>query len=106
MRKEIPDHPGYFADEDGRIYSTIRNTWHELHQTEHNGFYDVQLRVNGKKTNIPVHRLMLTTFVGPKPKGCKAIHLNHDPLDNRLDNLCWDTCWRKAAEKHKKKCMF
>lgn len=38
-----------------------------------------------------VHRLVLETFVGLRPKGCEARHLNGDPADNRLRNLCWGT---------------
>ena len=99
MRQEIPQYPGYYADEEGRIYSTVRNVWRELRQNEHNGFYDVHLVSNGKKINVPVHRLVLYAFVGPRPEKCVAVHLNRDPLDNVLENLCWDKSWKSAAKK-------
>lgn len=38
-----------------------------------------------------VHSLVLDSFVGPCPPGMMARHLNDDPSDNRLENLCWGT---------------
>ena len=38
-----------------------------------------------------VHRLVLEAFVGPRPEGMVARHLNGDPGDNRLENLAWGT---------------
>lgn len=38
-----------------------------------------------------VHRLVLESFVGPRPDNCVACHANDDPTDNRLANLRWDT---------------
>ena len=110
MREPVPQYPGYYADEDGRIYSTVRNVWRELKQNEHNGFYEVHLVVDGKKINVPVHRLVLYAFVGPKPAGRQAVHLNHDKLDNTLDNLCWSDdprCKqrRKVSPKAKRKLL-
>lgn len=28
---------------------------------------------------------------GPRPAGCEALHLNHAPSDNRVENLRWGT---------------
>lgn len=39
-----------------------------------------------------VHRLVLLAFVGPPPPGTEACHSpDPDPLNNRLENLRWDT---------------
>lgn len=38
-----------------------------------------------------VHVMMLEAFIGPRPNGCQAAHLNRDPSDNRLENLGWRT---------------
>lgn len=37
------------------------------------------------------HRLVLLAFVGPAPKGQEGCHADGNPLNNRLDNLRWDT---------------
>jgi hypothetical protein len=44
-------------------------------------------------TNVSVyeHVLVLETFVGPRPDGHEADHINNDGFDNRLVNLQWLT---------------
>ena len=38
-----------------------------------------------------VHLLVLETFHGPKPESKEGSHLNGNELDNRAENLCWET---------------
>lgn len=46
----------------------------------------------GAKTQkFLVHRLVLMAFVGPCPPGMEGCHNNGNPIDNRLENLRWDT---------------
>lgn len=53
----------------------------------------VQLRDSGHRKHVrKVHQLVLEAFVGPRPDKAVACHLNDDPMDNRLENLRWDTC--------------
>jgi hypothetical protein len=40
---------------------------------------------------LRVHYVVLLTFVGPRPKGMCVCHNNGDKLDNRLENLRYDT---------------
>ncbi len=47
--------------------------------------------VVGKGNTCAVHRLVLEAFVGVCPKGHEALHLNHNPADNRLVNLRYGT---------------
>lgn len=46
-----------------------------------------------------VHRLVLEAFLGPCPSGMNASHLDGDRLNNRAENLAWeshsDNCARK-----------
>lgn len=91
----IPNHPGYFATESGDIYSTrIHGKPRKL---------SLRKRVNGypvvtlfrKWTERPkcrfVHQLILETFVGQRPAGMEAAHLNGIRHDCRMDNLAWVT---------------
>lgn len=44
-----------------------------------------------KPRSLLIHRILLTTFVGPCPDGMEGCHRNGNPADNRLENLRWDT---------------
>jgi hypothetical protein len=48
-------------------------------------------RRRDRLTSARVHRLVLEAFVGPCPEGMVGCHNDGDPLNNRLDNLRWDT---------------
>jgi hypothetical protein len=54
-------------------------------------YYAVKLRVGGKYRNVYVHRLIWEAFNGLIPDGMEVRHLNHQPRDNRLDNLAAGT---------------
>jgi len=43
------------------------------------------------RKTVVVHALVLEAFVGPRPVGQVARHLNGDKKDNRLTNLQWGT---------------
>lgn len=47
--------------------------------------------LTGQPIVADVATLVLETFVGPCPEGMKAIHINGDAEDNRLENLKWGT---------------
>ena len=53
------------------------------------GHYKVNLSLSGKVTHVYIHHLVIEAFVGPRPEGCFAHHINGDPLDNRIENLAW-----------------
>lgn len=51
------------------------------------GYLQVELRKDGKRKGFLVHRLVVTSFIGPIPKGMEVNHINEDKRDNRLENL-------------------
>lgn len=55
------------------------------------GHLFVHLSKNGIKTKYYIHRLVLMAFIGPCPIGMECRHLDGNPSNNRLDNLCWGT---------------
>ncbi|AXF51648.1 HNH endonuclease [Mycobacterium phage Constella] len=54
-------------------------------------YYRLKLHAGGHGRMHRVHRLVLEAFVGPPPEGMVACHNNGDALDNRVENLRWDT---------------
>jgi HNH endonuclease/NUMOD4 motif len=47
--------------------------------------------VLGRRNTRMVHQLVLQAFVGSRPLGMEVRHLDGDPTNNRLENLCWGT---------------
>jgi len=92
MIKPIPGwEDRYSADEDGNIYSmkTGRPIHQELNPV-HNR-YQVKLWRNLRVKTSNVSVLVCSAFHGPKPKGMETSHLDGDRLNNRPDNLVWET---------------
>lgn len=55
------------------------------------GHLSVGLVKDGARRHFGVHCLVLSAFVGPRPKGMQGAHNNGDPSKNDLSNLRWDT---------------
>jgi len=51
----------------------------------------VNLSTQNSSKNFSVHRVVLEAFVGSCPVGMEGCHNDGNPLNNRLDNLRWDT---------------
>ena len=88
--KDIPGFEWYYlASTDGRIFSTrsekVLKTINRL------GYRKVNLSVNGRRDEWPVHRLIAITFI-PNPENKPTVnHINEDKSDNRVSNLEWAT---------------
>lgn len=94
--RDVPDFPGYRVGSDGSVWScrdfhggTTRE-WHRMKPGRHKfGYPQVYLCICGSRKMFQIHRLVLMAFVGLCPEGMECRHLNSDPTDNRLENLCW-----------------
>ena len=64
-------------------------------------YLSVALYTEGVRHELMVHHLVLEAFVGPRPEGHEARHLNGNCQDNRLKNLQWGTPEENAADKVK-----
>ena len=94
MIKEIPGYPLQYATTEGLFFSKRTGEMKQKSMRLHNGYYRVNLRDGNCPAQTivePVHKLILETFVGPRPKNYVCRHLNGNPLDNRLENICWGT---------------
>jgi hypothetical protein len=98
--RPITGSPGYRVGDDGSVWSCVRRgaarvkigtTWHRLGVTL-NEFGYQWLRIGGARKKIrKVHHLVLEAFVGPCPPGLVCRHLDGNPANNRLKNICWGT---------------
>ena len=89
--RPIKDYEGlYKISSDGLVYSYPRPrtsggyTYGKISKNKH---CQVVLSKNGKIKSMLVHRLVWEAFVGDIPKGYDIHHKNHNPIDNRLENL-------------------
>lgn len=63
------------------------------------GYPMVNLSNGVQKRSMTIHKLVLGAFVGPRPTGEQARHLNGDPSDSRLQNLQWGTPKENQADR-------
>lgn len=83
----------YEVSDQGRVRSLHkRNPGHIKKQRNHKEYWTVALKYDGvHHSPSPVHVLVATAFLGPRPHGMDTCHNNGDSLDNRLENLRYDT---------------
>lgn len=106
--KPIPGFPGYFASDDGNIWSTVpcRKLGGGIPATPRQlkgcvaarGYRIVTICVGGKRYSKKVCRLVLDAFVGPQPE-LMACHGPKGKLDDSLSNLQWGTGEKNQADR-------
>lgn len=107
--RPVPGFPGYEASTEGRVRSLLgrapRIMSPGLHRSDGRGKHgtnyvrlNYSLRRDNRGVTIHAHTVILLTFVGPRPEGHEARHLNGDALDNRLANLLWGTKSENALD--------
>jgi hypothetical protein len=89
--KLVPEYEGkYEVSDQGRVRSFQRKPQGIILRPGRmpSGHLSVAL---GRGNSQCVHKLVLLAFVGTAPDTHECRHLNGDPADNRLENLCWGT---------------
>lgn len=113
----IPGFPGYFADNEGDIWTAKRRGSQridfplvKMHPCpSQKGYLIVCLRTDGRAYTMPVHQLVLMAFEGPKPDGMEGCHYpDSDKTNNRPENLRWDIHAENGKDRYRdrteKKC--
>jgi len=88
-------YPNYAISTYGRVYSYFTKKFMKPQKNEH-GYLRVNLIPKNKTTKeskyVFVHKLVLETFVGKRPKNCICRHYpDQDKTNNFLNNISWDT---------------
>jgi hypothetical protein len=106
----FPLNENYRLWTDGRVESCLGlgrgrrrghpSLWHPIKpQGNAEGYLSFTVRIDGKKRRFSIHRAVLISFVGPCPEGMECRHLDDDPANNQLSNLCWGTPLENAEDK-------
>src|SRR3990167_823515 len=119
--RQVVGFPDYYVTKDARVFSRFRlgrprtrcgdaNGVQRLPEglvqeivcgPHHAGYRVIGLRRNGSRVGKTVHSIVLEAFVGPCPDGMECRHLNGDPANSTLGNLCWGTPLENAADKQR-----
>ena len=62
-----------------------------MHPDNSFGYKRVRLSLERKQWRVMVHVLVLLAFVGPRPEGYDANHIDGDKANNAVHNLEWVT---------------
>lgn len=98
--RPIPGFEGYFASEDGAVWST-RGRWTDGAPTRLAGTRrpDGYLQANCFRRPQLVHRLVCLAFHGEPPAGKPEVrHLDGTRDNNRPENLCWGSGSENARD--------
>lgn len=88
--KEIPGKPGYFASEDGFIYSKKLVGLHKLQSTPaHNGELRVRITTKGVAKRMYVPQLIAMTYLDKPENTDILVHVDGDKNNNSVANLKW-----------------
>lgn len=63
------------------------------------GYLTTGISIAGRTRRVLTHRLVLSAFVGPCPRGMEGCHNDGNPGNASLDNLRWDTKLGNYADK-------
>lgn len=78
---------------------------------DYDGYHGVGLARNDSNSYlyVRVHQLVLSIFAGPPPESMinpTVQHINHNKLDNRIENLCWMSAFDNNQEGHATRCKI
>lgn len=95
----------YMVSSEGRIYSEVR--WDALRRPVGGNmlkpsgigkYLIIHLFNRNGSTTKRIHELVAAAFIGPRPDGLEVRHLDGNPRNNRLENLCYGTKVENAQD--------
>ncbi len=109
--RPIEGFPGYCVSDDGRVWSCVkpcryyaayRPSWKVLKTSlDIHGRPWLSLIANRVETRRHLHTLVAIAFHGKRPMDKECCHNDGNKLNNRADNLRWDTCKANCADQIK-----
>lgn len=96
----VPDYPGYYASEDGKILSLKQSKPRIMKPIESkDGYLYVYMYVGGIQHKVRIHRAVLSSWKRLPRKGEECRHLDDCPKNNDICNLEWGTRLENVNDK-------
>lgn len=95
--RPVPSVPGYYAGDDGSIWSLLgrvpvkRKQVRTGRNRDRLVVYVTNDTARKRQYLKQVHHLVLEAFVGPRPPGLECCHNDGNSMNNKPGNLRWDT---------------
>lgn len=114
--KDIRGYKGYYqVSASGKVRGLKRIIYRKLGNNTHpairklkiivpsnsHGYLRLTLSKGSEETKKSVHRLVLEAFKGKPLSNQQCRHLDGDPRNNHVSNLCWGTAKENAADKRR-----
>lgn len=81
----------YFISNYARVWSCVSDQFMKVKPMDKHGHLGVCLMYNGRPEYYYIHRLVAQHFI-PNPNNYPVVrHLDDNPYNNELENLCWGT---------------
>lgn len=103
--RPVPGFPGYYASEDGRVFTDLRlhpdGSLREHRQyPDREGYPRVRFIRDGKRSWIKVAKVIAMTYMSPKPSANHQIrHLDGNNKNNAAWNLSWGTAKQNCHDR-------
>lgn len=95
----------YRIDPDGSVFS-ISHNWRGYGERKitpivnSHGYLSVRISMYGKRTHVPVHRLVAHVYLPPRPSRDHEIrHIDGDRMNPIAENLAWGTRSENARDR-------
>lgn len=97
--REVIGYPGYLVSSMGRIMGLKKTILKPA--PDQDGYLTISAYKKGKKKTKRVHHLVAEAFIGPRPDGYFACHVNGRNQDNRSLNIEYATPKKNVEDSRK-----
>lgn len=93
----VPGHPKYKIDENGIVHGKTGLRLKTFPNRQ--GYLRFTTYEAGRWQQVSVAVKVCEAFIGPRPEGYHAAHIDGNPLNNHVSNLAWKTPEENEADK-------